>query len=250
MNVTKRVLIWDLPTRLFHGVLACGFAVAAILALGFGEHHPLFPYHAIAGLTIAAMLLLRVVWGLVGTRYARFGSFAFGPGAVITYLKGILSGEGNRHIGHNPASAWAIFTMLTLVVGLAVTGLMLGTGRESVEDLHNILAWCLLAVVGAHILGVVTHTVRHRDNIIASMIHGKKDAGEEAAIGSAHPVVALLFLLVAGAWAGSLLANYNAAAQTTRLPLAGIRLQIGEAEDGGEREAEAGEDAHGAEDDD
>jgi cytochrome b len=245
MNVTKRVLIWDLPTRLFHWMFACGFGVAAVIALVLGEHHPLFPHHALAGLTIACLLIMRVVWGLVGTRYARFGSFAFGSGPVIAYFRGFRSGEGVRAIGHNPGAAWAIFAMLALVAGLAVTGLLLGTGREAVEDLHSILAYALLVIVTLHILGVVVHTIRHRDNIIASMIHGSKEVGEAEAIRSAHPGVALVFLIVAGAWAGALWANYDAATRTTRLPLAGVTLQIGEEEHEAELEAPGSQEEDG-----
>lgn len=98
----NRVLIWDLPTRLFHWLLSGGFITAAVISLALGEDSPLFPYHAIIGLTIALMVCLRIIWGLAGTRYARFGTFIFGPAAVIEYMKGTLVGGGKRYIGHNP----------------------------------------------------------------------------------------------------------------------------------------------------
>ena len=92
----NRVLIWDLPTRVFHWLLSGGFIAAAVIALALGEHSPLFPYHAIIGLTIALMVCLRVIWGIAGTRYARFGTFIFGPAAVIEYMKGTLVGGTSR----------------------------------------------------------------------------------------------------------------------------------------------------------
>lgn len=228
----KSVLIWDLPTRLFHWLLSAGFIAAAIISLAMGEHSPLFPYHAIIGLTIALMVVLRVVWGIVGTRYARFGSFIFGPGAVVEYMKGALIGGGKRHIGHNPGSAVAIFAMLALVLALAFTGFMLAQGNETVKEVHEILAWAAVGVVVVHVLGVAFHTIRYRENITASMIHGKKHAEASDAITSARPMVAAVFLVIAGCWAAGLVRNYNPATQSTTLPLLGTSLQLGENEDG------------------
>jgi cytochrome b len=231
----KRVLIWDLPTRLFHWMLAGGFSAAAFISLVLGDDSRLFPYHAIIGLTIALMVCLRVIWGLAGTRYARFNTFIFGPGAVIEYMKGTLVRGGKRYIGHNPGSALAIFALLALVLALAVTGVMMGQGNEDVEDVHEVLAWVAVGVVVVHVLGVALHTILHRENITASMIHGKKDAEPSEAIASSKPVVAVCFLIIALAWTVGLIRNYNPSTQTTTLPLIGTVLQLGENEneDGG-----------------
>lgn len=226
------VLIWDLPTRLFHWLLSAGFIAAAVIALAMGEHSPLFPYHAIIGLTIALMVVLRIVWGIVGTRYARFGSFVFGPGAVVEYMKVAMIGGGKRHIGHNPGSAVAIFALLGLVLALAVTGFMMGQGNEGIKEVHEILAWTTVGIVVVHVLGVAFHTIRHRENITASMIHGRKRAEPSDGIASAKPIVAVLFLAIAGGWTFGLIRNYNPATQTTTLPLIGTSLQLGENEGG------------------
>ena len=226
----KSVLIWDLPTRLFHWLLSSGFIVAAVISLLLGDDSPLFPYHAIIGLIIALMVCLRVIWGVVGTRYARFGTFVFGPGAVMEYMKGTLARGGARYIGHNPGSALAIFALLALVLALAVTGVMMGQGNEGVEDIHEILAWVAVGVVVVHVLGVALHTILHRENITASMIHGKKDAEPSEAIASSKPVIAVIFLAIAGAWAVGLIRNYNPSTKTTTLPLIGTVLQLGENE--------------------
>lgn len=232
------VLIWDLPTRLFHWILATGFAVSAILALGLGDDSPLFPYHAIIGLTITLMVVLRIIWGIVGTRYARFGSFIFGPGAVIEYMKGALFGGGKRHIGHNPGSAVAIFALLALVLALAVTGFMMGRGNEAIKEVHEILAWVTVGVVAVHVLGVASHTIRHRENITASMIHGKKHAEPSDAITSGRQLIAVVLLAIAGAWSVGLVRNYTPATQTTTLPLLGTSLQLGENEYEGGKESD------------
>jgi Ca2+/H+ antiporter len=151
-------------------------------------------------------------------------------------MKGVLLGAGKRHIGHNPGSAYAIFIMLALVLALATTGILMGQGYESLEELHEILAYVMVGVVVMHILGVLIHSIRHRENIIASMIHGKKEAGQSDAIRSSHPVVAIVFLAITAAWAFGLIRNYDDKTLTTQLPVFGASLQIGEAEsDSGRR---------------
>lgn len=232
----KSALIWDLPTRLFHWLLSAGFTAAAVISLALGDDSPLFPYHAIIGLTIALMVCLRAVWGVVGTRYARFGSFLFGPAATVEYMKGVMWGHGKRHVGHNPGSAIAIFAMLALVLALAVTGVMLGRGNEAVEEIHETLAWVMVAVVIVHVLGVALHTVRHRENITASMIHGRKSADTADSIASAQPAIAAIFICIVAGWAFGLVRNYDPSRKTTTLPIIGTVLQIGEQE---------GEDAKG-----
>ncbi len=238
------VLVWDLPTRLFHWLLSAGFIAAAVISLAMGEHSPLFPFHAMIGLTIAFMILLRVVWGFVGTRYARFGSFLFGPAALAEYLKGALLGGGRRHVGHNPGSAVAIFALLALILALAATGFLMGRGNEAAKEVHEVLAWAAVGVVIVHLLGVAFHTIRHRENITASMIHGRKVAEPSDAIVSGRPIAAAAFLLLAGGWAFALARNYDPATQTTTLPMLGTPLQLGENEGGagGEDREEHGED--------
>ncbi len=169
----------------------------------------------------------------VGPRYSRFGTIVFGPAAVIAYMKGVFLRDGKRFLGHNPGSAYAIFAMLGLVLALAVTGFMMGQGNESVKEIHEVLSYVTVGVVVAHILGVALHTIRHRENIIASMIHGKKDAEPTDAIRSAQPIVAIVFLAIAGAWAFGLVRNFDGATQTATLPLIGTTLQLGEAENEG-----------------
>ncbi|MCC6285486.1 MAG: cytochrome b/b6 domain-containing protein [Phycisphaerales bacterium] len=240
-------LIWDLPTRLFHWLLAGGVVAAAWIALGLGEHSLLFPYHAIIGLTLAVVVVFRLVWGFIGTRHARFTSFAFGPRAVLAYLKGAVLGGAKKYVGHNPGSAYAIFAMLALFVALAVTGIMLGRGIESAKEVHELCTYALLAVAGVHLVGVILHSARHRENITAGMVHGRKHADSGDGIVSAHPLVAIVLLLITGAWAYGLFRNADASMQTTKLPLLGVTLQLGEHEAGreGEHDERRGHDDEG-----
>jgi cytochrome b len=228
----RRVLVWDLPTRLFHWLLAGGFLAAAFISLVLGEDHQAFPYHAIIGLTLGLMVALRLMWGFIGPRYARLKSFVFSPAATIEYFQQLISRGTQRHTGHNPGSALGIFAMFGIVIGLAVTGIMLGQGNESVEDLHNILAYSMLIVVGGHVLGVVIHTVIHRENIAASMVHGRKDIDPGAGIQSPSFESAVVFLVICTAWSLALLKNYDGATQSVRLPLFGTTLTLGEGGEG------------------
>lgn len=231
-----RILIWDIPTRLLHWLLASLFVGAFGVANLVDDDSPAFRVHMLMGLVMAFIVLLRVVWGVVGTRWARFGSFLYGPAALVDFLRG-----GRRYAGHNPGAAAATFAILALVLALGATGLMMGRGSEAAEEVHEVLAWALLGVVGIHLAGVAWHTVRHRENIALSMVDGHKKAEPGAAIGSARPAVGLLFLALTGAWAASLVGGYDAATGQVTLPVVGA-IQLGEGEEGeGGEHGERGE---------
>lgn len=225
-----RILVYDLPVRLFHWLLAVGFLSAFVIAQFADEHSSLFPYHMIIGLMLGLMLVLRIVWGLIGTRYARFGSFVFGPSDVIGYFKGVLFGGGQRHAGHNPGSSYAVFAMLAVTLLVVLSGLLMTIGGEAFEEVHSVATYVLLALVAAHLLGIIIHTLRHRENISASMVTGTKEGEPTDGIISAKPVAAVAFILLIALWTSGLLRNYNSSTQQTTLPLMGVAVQLGEAE--------------------
>lgn len=99
-----RTLVWDAPVRVFHWLLAISFAVAYLSA----ESERWGLVHVTAGYTMAGLVAFRVVWGLVGTRHARFTDFVRGPRAVLGYLRSLVTGRPQHHAGHNPAGALAI----------------------------------------------------------------------------------------------------------------------------------------------
>ncbi|MBS0196155.1 MAG: cytochrome b/b6 domain-containing protein [Planctomycetes bacterium] len=243
----SHVLVWDLPVRLFHWLLAGGLIAAAGISLLLGEHSPLFPYHSMIGLVLTLIVALRLIWGLIGTRYARFGSFMFGPAAVVEYFRTTITGGGKRHIGHNPASSYAIFAMIAILSGLAITGIMLGGGNEIAKEVHEVLAYLIVVVAVIHVLGVALHTLRYRENLTAGMIHGKKLAEDAFGIRSARPFTALVSLALVGAWGIGLLRNYDPVVRNTRLPVLGTHLQLGEA---GNERGESGTSDHRDRDDD
>lgn len=229
-----RFLIWDLPTRLFHWLLAGGFVAAFCIAQFTGKHSSFFPYHGMIGLLLAGMVLLRIAWGVVGTRYARFTSFVHGPGAVIEYLKNVITGQPTRHVGHNPASSWAIYVMLLLVLLIVASGILMDRA-EAFEEIHSVAVYVLLAVAAVHVIGVILHTLRMRENITRSMIDGKKEVDPAHAIASASPLAGVTFAVLVVLFAAGLIRNFNASTRQTSLPLIGTAIVLGEAERAAER---------------
>lgn len=173
----NRVLIWDVPTRLFHWMLAASFIGAFAIATVFDDESSTFAVHMLLGGMMAFMVVLRVVWGFVGSRWSRFSEFVMNPSELLAYLRGTVTGDATHHIGHNPATSVAAFVIFALVLGLAATGILMSQG-EVFEDLHAGLAWATVAVVAAHIAGVVGHTVRCHENITICPPRGRRSATE------------------------------------------------------------------------
>jgi len=169
------------------------------IALLVDDESPLFQLHMLAGLFVAFVVVLRLVWGIAGTRYARFGALLFGRG-IARYLKGALQRTAERHVGHNPGSAYAAYAMLLLPLGLVATGILMGRS-EAFEDVHEVLAWTTVAAVVAHLAGIAWHTIRHREAVALSMVDGKKQGEPAQAIPSSRPLLGLLFLALSAGWA-------------------------------------------------
>ena len=195
----RKILVWDVPTRLFHWLLAAAFVVA--LATGDSERYR--DLHVLAGAIILVLIGFRLIWGFVGTRYARFSSFAFGPRAVLRYLWSTTTLRPARYLGHTPGGSWAIYLMLGLGVLVGATGYAAHAeiGGEWLEELHGALAWTLLGVVAVHVAGVLLSSALHRENLIAAMITGRKRGDAGAAIRDPRWVVAgALAGLVVAVW--------------------------------------------------
>ncbi len=223
----KRILVWDLPVRLFHWLLTVGFVGAFLIAQTVSDESALFPVHMLLGGIIAFMVLLRVVWGFAGTRWARFRSFVVRPGEVFKYFTSAFAGVTRRYAGHNPGSSLATIVMFVFLLGLAVTGIMMGNGAPHLaEEVHEMLAWGMAIVVGVHLLGILWHTIRHRENIAMSMVHGQKSGDPADAIPSARPVVATVFLVLTLLFAVGLMRGYDRDSGRVNLPLIGEVMQL------------------------
>ena len=179
-----RVRIWDAPTRVFHWTLAGSFALDWLT-----RDARYLDVHEFFGYVIGALLAFRLVWGVAGTRWARFASFAFSALSAWRYLAALARGRQAHSLGHNPAGSWSIYALLTLA-GLEVATGLLTLGAEKhlgvlagqfsyrvgdiAHALHLWLAYAMLAVVGVHLLGVLVGCLADRQNLVASMLSGYK----------------------------------------------------------------------------
>jgi cytochrome b len=225
----RQKLVYDLPTRVFHWLFAGLFLVAFAIGKGMDDDSTGYSYHMLAGLTLGFVVLLRVIWGFMGTRHARFTGFALQPAELLGYLKGILSGDKKRWAGHNPASSWAAITMMLLALGLGVTGYLMtsGAGNEALKEVHELFANALIVIVVLHLTGIVLHTLRHREWIGLSMIDGKKEqAADPEVIPSSKTAFGVILLVLTVIFGANLLKNYDSAGR--KLPFFGTELQLGE----------------------
>ncbi|MBK6555547.1 MAG: cytochrome b/b6 domain-containing protein [Rhodocyclaceae bacterium] len=199
MTATERnILVWDLPVRLGHWLMAGGFALAWLT----GDSEEWRLVHVAAGGTVVGVALFRLLWGLVGTRYARFADFVRGPHAAIAYLKSLLGPRPAHCVGHNPAGAWAIVLLLALGLLTGAAGWLTyqEIGGELFEELHEGLASTMLAVVVVHLVGVAVGSLVHRENLPRTMITGRKIGATRDAIIGARPLAAMVLL----GWVGAL----------------------------------------------
>lgn len=185
MSKKRMIKVWDPFVRLFHWSLVGAFIVSWM------TEDEWMTLHANAGYLIAVLLLLRTVWGLIGTRYARFSDFVASPAKVLRYLKDIFYFRAKRTIGHNPAGGAMIVALLISLLVTASTGMLaygaegLGPlaelffsrasyGSEFFEEVHEFFANLTLLLVVVHLAGVLFGTLLHQENLVRSMITGKK----------------------------------------------------------------------------
>lgn len=195
----RRIRVWDLPVRVFHWALALSFAGAYVLA----ESERQRQIHVMFGYTVLGLVAFRLIWGFVGTRYARFTSFAFGPRRALAYLRGLMAGNAPRHVGHNPLGSWAVYAILGVAAATGITGWMNlnEIGGEAVEEVHEVLANGWLVLVGMHIAGVLVSSLVHRENLARAMVTGYKDGAARDGSPTLRPVLgAIVATGVLGFW--------------------------------------------------
>lgn len=189
----QKILVWDWPVRLGHWLMAGGFCLAWLTA----ESETWRLVHVVSGSVVIAVASFRLLWGILGSRYARFGDFVRGPKAVVNYLNSLLKLQPEHHTGHNPAGGWAIIALLVLAIITSSTGWLIyeDLGGHLVEELHEGLAATMLTVVIVHLAGVFSGSLVHGENLVRSMLSGYKQGSPEEAIPSARPLAALLLLV-------------------------------------------------------
>lgn len=168
----ETVKVWDPFVRLFHWLLAGSFAGAFILAEDGGAVHEAMGYIALS------LVIARIVWGFIGTKYARFAEFVPSPGQLFGYLRDVVARREPRYIGHNPAGAMMILALLGAVLATGLTGWLMTTdalfGVEWIEELHEGLATATLLLASVHVAGALYASVRHGENLVLAMITGRK----------------------------------------------------------------------------
>ncbi|PWC34803.1 cytochrome b/b6 domain-containing protein [Azospirillum sp. TSO22-1] len=166
------IRVWDPFVRAFHWSVAGACAVdLTVLDDGKLAHRGI-------GYGVLALVGVRLVWGVVGTRHARFADFVPGPRALLAYLGALLRGREPRFVGHNPAAAMMILTLLALLIAIGATGWMQTLdafwGVAWVETLHGGLANLLVVLVAVHVAAAVLESLRHGENLVLAMVTGRK----------------------------------------------------------------------------
>ncbi|MGI3213010.1 cytochrome b/b6 domain-containing protein [Roseovarius tibetensis] len=206
---TRLVRVWDPLIRIGHWVLVVAFATAYLTE---GEPQWL---HSFAGYAIAVTVALRILWGLVGPRPARFSDFLTGPGRVFAYLRDLLTGGAERHLGHSPAGGAMTLALLFALAVTALSGMATlaveegqgplagivtsaslpasaeededhdeygehgeGGGAEAFEEIHEVAANVTLLLIVLHVAGVAWASRAHGENLVRAMIDGRKRSVE------------------------------------------------------------------------
>jgi cytochrome b len=169
-----RIKVWDPLVRLFHWTLAFG-CIANLTVL-----REVKVAHRYVGYVILGAVVIRILWGFVGSRHARFTDFLAGPKRVAGYLAALIKGKEPRYVGHNPAGGIMMVALMGLVAICGVTGWMMGQdafwGERWVESLHETSANVILVMATLHVLAAIVESWRHRENLIAAMVSGYKRA--------------------------------------------------------------------------
>ena len=233
----KQSLAYDLPVRIFHWFFALLFLASFSIANFIDDDSSLYSYHMLSGILMVFLVVLRVLWGVFGSKTSRFSSFKLNPSELFSYFSSINSSKAKKYLGHNPASSYAMIFMMLLAIGLASSGfaMCLGIRKHFFEEIHEVLAYGFLAIVLSHVLGVLFHQLKHHDGMVVTMISGKKDKVEGTTeIESGHPLVAIIFLILVIGMGSYLLRNFN---QNKReLSILGNQIQLGEIEEKGKGE--------------
>ncbi|WP_435628250.1 cytochrome b/b6 domain-containing protein [Candidatus Ferrigenium straubiae] len=191
--MSQRILVWDVPTRVFHWLLVLSFTGAYLTA----ESEMDRDIHVVLGYTLLGLLVFRLLWGFFGTRYAQFRSFLFKPGEIIAYSLSMLKGKPAHYIGHNPLGSVSVWMLLGLGILSGVSGVLTyqDIGGDVLEELHEIVSNTMLAVVLIHIAGVVVSSVLHRENLVRAMVTGFKSAEPDQGIQRSYLWLGIIMLV-------------------------------------------------------
>jgi cytochrome b len=170
------VRVWDPFVRVFHWLVVAGFVANYFELVREGKLA-----HQVIGYVVLGLVAARILWGFVGSRHARFAAFVVHPIAALGHLRDTLAHRDRRHIGHNPAGGAMVVALLITTALVGATGWLNTTdwffGSDFMEETHELLANLMLALAGLHVLGVIHASWRHRENLVKSMVTGRKRGG-------------------------------------------------------------------------
>ena len=182
----NKILVWDLPLRLFHWLLVLLVVVSVISAKIGGNA---MQFHLLSGYAVLALVLFRILWGFLGGAHARFASFVRGPAAVISYLRALPRHQAGQHLGHNPAGAWSVIIMLIVLLVQTGTGLFSNDDiategplaklvskalSDRITGAHHLNVKLLYALIALHLSAVAYYLLYKRENLIKPMLTGFK----------------------------------------------------------------------------
>jgi cytochrome b len=189
----EKILVWDMPVRIFHWLLVICFAGAWLTS----ESERLQMIHYAFGYTACLLVIVRLVWGVIGTRYARFSQFLKSPKAVLEHFMAMLRRHPHHDVGHNPAGGLVMVALMLFILLIGLTGYLsvkefLGSFSS---EAHEILTSLAMTVVVLHILAAIVMSVLERQNLVKSMVTGKKYGMPEQAIRYPQYWIGALILL-------------------------------------------------------
>ena len=210
----ERRLVWDLPLRLFHWLLV--LSIAALWATGkLGFDY--MQYHFYLGYWTLGLIVFRIIWGFVGPRHARFGSFITGPTGIWRYMRALGAGTMIQSVGHNPLGGLSVIVMLVLILFQVTTGLfatddILWTGpyngavssdlAEKLTSLHHFNINLIYVALALHIMAIAFYFLVKKQNLVGAMFHGRKPAvhvPEHEAISKSEIVKAVIVIVISAA---------------------------------------------------
>lgn len=216
------IKVWDFPTRVFHWVLVLAMAVCVYTSYNLSDRYtlPLSPsdisalqIHQYAGVLILALLIFRVIWGLVGSTTARFTNFIKGPKQILQYLKA----SSTQTEGHNPLGALMVVALIVMLLVQVITGLFLednswawgnapladkisGNTRSIMANIHGNGRAVLLWFIGLHVAAVFAYLFIKRQNLIQTMFTGKRSVEKAhttapTSIQNDHPIIGMIIMI-------------------------------------------------------
>ncbi len=193
-GATREVKVWDVPTRIFHWSIV----VLVVIAWVTGEEKgTAFVIHSLAGYAVLAALIFRLVWGFVGSAYARFSSFLRPWSVVASYTKQLAKLKPARFAGHNPLGGWMIVLLLAVLALMVVSGLFaqggedlagpwaasaIGLSGHQWYEVHEVSFNVLLALIVVHVAGVVVDQLLTGEKLVRATFTGAKRIGEGAKV--------------------------------------------------------------------